>query len=289
MAGTKGVIRYDDLFFNLIEPGPPEPFLRLDPQGKVVFVDSVQSTEDFLTIATPLNGRVYKYNLSPLQGDYIFNSASVLTADNVIVFPAAVAGRFIRLVQSNYYDAKWYGNADSWFAGIADANTKVKVQTRFRGLKVLIEVAGVVGEYWWKAGTADVDLVSTSVTGDGSETKIEPGPNITITGNGTIGNPYKISATFSSNVVTPTVLAPGTIIQFIVGGGGVGWPADGATTYTNAQLPSTVQVFRNGFPQNLGDPGNGNSYYTKPPSGAGSTTITFSPALVGGELIQIVC
>lgn len=58
--------------------------------------------------------------------------------------------------------------------------------------------------------------------------------------------------------------------------------AGGETTYTNSSIGSQAIVYRNGIIQENGNPGTGESYYTR-----ATTTITFSPALSAGERIFI--
>lgn len=98
-----------------------------------------------------------------------------------------------------------------------------------------------------------------------------------------VGDPstgYAYKATLSSIVSSAATV---TKIQFKPGDGG--YPAVGATTYTNAAFSGvdTLMVWRNGLPQWEGNPGDGDTYYT-----FATTTITFSDALAAAEKIIIL-
>ena len=70
--------------------------------------------------------------------------------------------------------------------------------------------------------------------------------------------------------------------RFIVGD--VGYPADGATTWTDSDFNgSTLWLYRNKILQDWVDPGDGDSYYTLTGS-----TITFNPALSASEKINLL-
>ena len=81
---------------------------------------------------------------------------------------------------------------------------------------------------------------------------------------------------------TPQAQVVHTQVYFMPGD--VGFPAVGASTYTNASLSgaNVLMVFRNGLPQFNKDPGDGDSFFT-----FAGTTITFSSALGAGEKIII--
>ncbi len=71
-------------------------------------------------------------------------------------------------------------------------------------------------------------------------------------------------------------------IQWVTGD--VGFPAAGTSTLTDARL-SNVKIiyFRNGIQQYKGNPGDGDSYYDKPDSGAGSNILTVYGAWQTGD------
>jgi hypothetical protein len=75
-------------------------------------------------------------------------------------------------------------------------------------------------------------------------------------------------------------------IQFKIGD--PGFPADGATVFTDTRLAGAKIIYlRNGFPQWRDNPGDGDTYYSKDDTGAGSNTMTVSPEWKTGEKILI--
>lgn len=93
------------------------------------------------------------------EGMFIIDPADTTTANNDATVIVANGARFKRVVSNNFYDARWFGNATRTFSSTGDATTKIAAAYRFIGLTVLVETAGAVDEYWWKAGTADGQLV----------------------------------------------------------------------------------------------------------------------------------
>lgn len=68
-------------------------------------------------------------------------------------------------------------------------------------------VAGLTPGYYYNAGTTATPDWTRLATGilDGSETKVTPGTNVTITGSGTTASPYVINATGASGSATLTI------------------------------------------------------------------------------------
>jgi len=110
------------------------------------------------------------------------------------------------------------------------------------------------------------------------DTRVPVGTDLVIVGDPSTGYSYK--ATLSSIVSSSATV---TKVQFLPGD--VGYPAVGATTYTNAAFSGTdvIMVWRNGLPQWQGDPGDGDTYFT-----FATTTVTFSVALAASEKIIIL-
>jgi hypothetical protein len=110
------------------------------------------------------------------------------------------------------------------------------------------------------------------------DTRVPVGTDLILVGDPSTGYSYK--ATLASVVSSSATV---TKVQFLPGD--VGYPAVGATTYTNAAFSGTdvVMVWRNGLPQWQGDPGDGDTYFT-----FATTTVTFSVALAASEKIIIL-
>lgn len=110
------------------------------------------------------------------------------------------------------------------------------------------------------------------------DTRVPVGTDLIIVGDPSTGYSYK--ATLASVVSSSATV---TKVQFLPGD--VGYPAVGATTYTNAAFSGTdvIMVWRNGLPQWQGDPGDGDTYFT-----FATTTVTFSVALAASEKIIIL-
>ena len=110
------------------------------------------------------------------------------------------------------------------------------------------------------------------------DTRVPVGTDLILVGDPSTGYSYK--ATLSSIVSSSATV---TKVQFLPGD--VGYPAVGATTYTNAAFSGTdvIMVWRNGLPQWQGDPGDGDTYFT-----FATTTVTFSVALSASEKIIIL-
>jgi len=76
-------------------------------------------------------------------------------------------------------------------------------------------------------------------------------------------------------------------VEWVVGE--VGYPGEGATTYTNSSMAnvpvSRIYVFRNGFPQFASNPPDGDTYYTK---NLADNFLTFSASLGLNEKIIIL-
>lgn len=110
------------------------------------------------------------------------------------------------------------------------------------------------------------------------DTRTPVGTDLILVGDPVSGYSYKATV---SDLVGASVVA--TQVNFLPGD--VGFPAIGATTYTNASFSGAdiMLVFRNGLPQFNRDPGDGDTYFT-----FAGTTITFSAALGAGEKIIII-
>jgi len=110
------------------------------------------------------------------------------------------------------------------------------------------------------------------------DTRSPVGTDLLLIGDPSTGYSYK--ATLASVVTSSATV---TKVQFIPDD--VGYPAVGATTYTNAAFSGAdvIMVWRNGLPQWQTDPGDGDTYFT-----FASTTITFSAALAVSEKIIIL-
>lgn len=101
--------------------------------------------------------------------------------------------------------------------------------------------------------------------------------------------PYDWETTGSGSVTWNSITGKPSshLIQFKVGD--LGYPANGATTFTDSRmLNCKVVVFRSGFLQWKDNPGDGDSYYSKTESGAGSDVLTVSPAFATGEKFLII-
>ena len=110
------------------------------------------------------------------------------------------------------------------------------------------------------------------------DTRVPVGTDLILVGDPSTGYSYK--ATLASVVSSSATV---TKVQFLPGD--VGYPAVGATTYTNAAFSGAdvIMVWRNGLPQWQGDPGDGDTYFT-----FATTTVTFSVALAASEKIIIL-
>jgi hypothetical protein len=110
------------------------------------------------------------------------------------------------------------------------------------------------------------------------DTRVPVGTDLILVGDPSTGYSYK--ATLASVVSSSATV---TKVQFLPGD--VGYPAVGATTYTNAAFSGVdvIMVWRNGLPQWQGDPGDGDTYFT-----FATTTVTFSVALAASEKIIIL-
>lgn len=101
--------------------------------------------------------------------------------------------------------------------------------------------------------------------------------------------PYNWNAIILPNVAWTNVTGkPSTItVEWLVGAGG--FPGPGATTYTDARIANIpvaqIYVFRNGIPQFNGNPGDGDTYYSKMTA---NNFLTFSAALGASEKIIIL-
>jgi len=110
------------------------------------------------------------------------------------------------------------------------------------------------------------------------DTRVPVGTDLILVGDPSTGYAYK--ATLASVVSSSATL---TKVQFKPGD--VGYPAIGASSYTNAAFSGAdvVMVWRNGLPQWEGNPGDGDTYFT-----FATTTVTFSDALATAEKIIIL-
>jgi hypothetical protein len=111
------------------------------------------------------------------------------------------------------------------------------------------------------------------------DTRVPSGTDLVLIGDPVSGYSYKTTV---SDIIA-VAANNATQVYFIPGD--VGYPAVGASTYTNANFSGAdiMLVFRNGLPQFNRDPGDGDTYFT-----FAGTTVTFSAALGAGEKIIIV-
>ena len=99
------------------------------------------------------------------EGFFLYDSVDTTTANNdATVIVSGYNSRFKRIIEDNFYSAKWFGNANIWFTSTSDATTKIGSAYRYKGLSVLIDISGTPTEYWWFAGTADSNLVPKAGT-----------------------------------------------------------------------------------------------------------------------------
>lgn len=90
------------------------------------------------------------------EGLFKYDASDTTTADNgATVIKGSGTVRFKRIIDDNFYDARWFGKSTIYFDTTTNANTLVGAAYRYAGLKVLI----VDKQYSWKNGTADADLV----------------------------------------------------------------------------------------------------------------------------------
>ena len=110
------------------------------------------------------------------------------------------------------------------------------------------------------------------------DTRTPSASDLVIVGDPSTGYSYKTTV---GTLITSAATV--TKVQFIPGD--VGYPAVGATTYTNAAFSGAdaLLVFRNGMAQYQNNPGDGDTYFT-----FAGTTITFSAALAVSEKIIIL-
>ena len=110
------------------------------------------------------------------------------------------------------------------------------------------------------------------------DTRTPVGTDLLLVGDPVSGYSYKCT-------VADLVAAGATAVQVNFLPGDSGFPAVGASTYTNALFSGAdiMLVFRNGLPQFNRDPGDGDTYFT-----FAGTTVTFSAALGAGEKIIII-
>jgi len=110
--------------------------------------------------------------------------------------------------------------------------------------------------------------------------RIPVATDLMIVGDPISGYSYKASVQEIVDFVAPELLP--TRKRFIVGD--VGYPADGATTWTDADFDgAVVWLYRNKILQDYTNPADGDSYFTLT-----GTTITFSPALSASEKINVL-
>jgi len=138
------------------------------------------------------------------------------------------------------------------FATTAAANAAVISNYRYTGLTVLITNGSTVDEYWWKAGTADGDLV-LKTTGGGAYTLptasasalggVKVGTGLSIDANGILtssggGTALPSQSGNSGKYLTTngTSVSWGTIV-----GGALAATGVTAGTYTNAKI--TVNTY----------------------------------------------
>jgi hypothetical protein len=98
---------------------------------------------------------------------------------------------------------------------VADLTARDAIATNLRTEGMMVFVVSTQKNYQLKGGVGNGNWVEIpAALADGSETKINAGTNVTVTGSGTVGSPYVINST---------------------GGGGSGWGLNG-TSNTNSSL-----------------------------------------------------
>jgi hypothetical protein len=98
------------------------------------------------------------------------------------------------------------------YSSTSEAISSIPVSFRSVGLTVLINVASVNVEYWWRAGTADGDLVPKSTSVSASAPLISTSGNLTINQSSTSIDGYLSSTdwnTFNNKVNTAANLGSG--------------------------------------------------------------------------------
>lgn len=155
-----GVINYAHLFILTQDFDPSRPFLKLGSNGQIGYAATLEGAADFNNILSPAADQVYVYLAPDKQGIFRFDPDDTTTpADDAITFVTAAGKRFKRIVDGLRYDARWFGKDTPWFDSIAEANGLILVGSRAQGVTVQVMGGGIIAEYWYAAGIADVDLV----------------------------------------------------------------------------------------------------------------------------------
>ena len=165
--------------------------------------------------------------------------------------------------------------------GVLEYRTGSQVLSDINGEPVI--TPGTVFQYW--RGDKTWQTLDTSVVPENTNlyfTTARARNSISLTSTGSSG-----AATY--DVLTGIINVPNYSLgsvpirkRFIVGD--VGYPADGATTWTDSDFNgSTLWIYRNKILQDWVDPADGDSYYT-----LAGNTITFFPALSSLEKINLL-
>jgi len=130
-------------------------------------------------------------------------------------------------------------------------------------------------------------VINNTYTADGSETKINAGTNISISGTGTTGNPYVINSTGGSGTVTSVAAGNGMNFSTITGSGSVtlGTPSAITLSSTNSVTSTShTHEFNPGGTAAQYIRGNG-TLATFPPIGSGTvTSIATNNGITGGTI-----
>ena len=110
--------------------------------------------------------------------------------------------------------------------------------------------------------------------------RIPSGTDLMIVGDPLSGYSYKATLDEVTAIVAPELVPIRK--RFMVGD--PGYPANGATTWTDADFEdATLWLYRNKTLQDWTDPADGDSFFTLT-----GDTITFNPALTTGEKINLL-
>lgn len=100
------------------------------------------------------------------QGVFFYDGSDLVSTDDnggSVIVCTANGKRYKRLlINTPKVDARWFGNANPYFASVAAANSALKTIIRFVGLQVDISANGVITPYWYRDGITDGDLIPKS-------------------------------------------------------------------------------------------------------------------------------
>lgn len=209
------------------------------------------SYQTFLTIAAlkaslgstqnrPRQDQLYYLAEAGKEGLFYFDPTDTTTAENTGLVLVTTTGshRMKRRLLGSFVFKSWFTGSVFYFSSTTDANTTISSGYRFAGMRIYVQESGIIREYWWRDGTADINLVPVAeeliisngpTTFDRKELATVPGINEILI--------KSVSVTGSNGVnVTPTVNSDS-----------VDWVIDGAafslfTVGTFAQRPSSPSI-----------------------------------------------